>query len=157
MLAMAEVGRYWVPFRVAIKEATGEDVGPETMSLSWIIGNATLVLELIAKLDEIFATRTATEWIELFRKHDLLIEAAQDYSSLEKDPQVMANEMLTTLEHPAHGPLRFVAPPVTLSATPGKIRTPAPEYGQHTEEVLLEAGYSWDDIARLRDERAVGN
>ncbi len=156
MLAMAEVGRYWAPFRIAIHEAVGEEVGPETMSLNWIINNATLVLELIAKLDGIFATKTAREWVDLFREHDLLIEIAQDYSALESDPQVVANDMLITMEHPTHGPIKFVAPAVTLSATPGEIRTGAPEYGQHTEEVLLQAGYTWEDIARLRDERAIG-
>ena len=107
-------------------------------------------------LDEIFATKTAREWVDLFRQHDLLIEIAQDYSALETDPQVVANDMLMTLEHPAHGPIKFVAPAVTLSATPGEIRSGAPEYGQHTEEVLLEMGYTWEDIARLRDERAIG-
>jgi crotonobetainyl-CoA:carnitine CoA-transferase CaiB-like acyl-CoA transferase len=126
------------------------------MSLNWILQNATLVLELIARLDEIFATKPAREWVEVFRKHDLLIEVAQDYAAIESDPQVLANNMLATLPHPTHGPLRIVAPPVTLSATPGEVRTPAPEYGQHTEEVLLEAGYTWEDISRLRDERAIG-
>ena len=156
MLAMAEIGRYWAPFRLAILEGSGKEVGPEMMSLNWIIQNATLVLELIARLDEIFATKPAREWVDLFRKHDLLAEVAQDYAAIENDPQVLANKMLTTLEHPTYGPLKIVAPPVALSATPGQIRTPAPEYGQHTEEVLLEAGYTWEDIARLRDERAIG-
>jgi crotonobetainyl-CoA:carnitine CoA-transferase CaiB-like acyl-CoA transferase len=156
MLAMAEVGRYWAPFRAAIHEACGEAVGPETMSLNWIINNAQLVLELIARLDEIFASKPAREWIDIFRGHDLLIEIAQDYDAIENDPQVLANNMIATFDHPAHGPLKIVAPPVLLSATPGEIRTPAPEYGQHTEEVLLETGYTWEDIARLRDERAIG-
>lgn len=156
MLAMAEISRYWIPFRAAILEASGEEVGPETMSLNWIIQNATPVLELIARLDEIFATKPARDWVEIFRDHDLLIEVAQDYAAIENDPQVLANNMLATLSHPTHGPLRIVAPPITLSVTPGEIRTPAPEYGQHTEEVLLEAGYTWEDISRLRDERAIG-
>ena len=59
--------------------------------------------------------------------------------------------MLTTLDHPTHGALPIVAPGVNLSATPGEIRTAAPEFGQHTEEVLLEAGYSWEEIEGLRE------
>jgi crotonobetainyl-CoA:carnitine CoA-transferase CaiB-like acyl-CoA transferase len=70
---------------------------------------------------------------------------------------VEANDMIATMDHPAHGPLKIVAPPVSLGLTPGTIRTPAPEYGQHTEEVLLESGYTWEDISRLRDQRAVGS
>ena len=65
--------------------------------------------------------------------------------------------MLTTLEHPMHGELPIVAPPVNLSATPGTIRTAAPEFGQHTEEVLLEAGYTWEEIAALRESGAIGH
>jgi len=41
---------------------------------------------------------------------------------------------------------RIVAPAVNLSATPGSIRSPAPEFGQHTEEVLLEAGFDWHEV-----------
>ena len=52
------------------------------------------------------------------------------------------------------GPL--VGIPVRLSETPGQLRLPAPEFGQHTEEVLTEMlGYSWDDIARLRDSEVI--
>ncbi|TMF05653.1 MAG: CoA transferase, partial [Chloroflexi bacterium] len=48
-------------------------------------------------------------------------------------------------------------PAVNLSATPGTIRTPAPEFGQHTEDVLLEAGLSWDEIGRLRERGVIGS
>ena len=42
-----------------------------------------------------------------------------------------------------------------FSRTPGLIRRPAPEFGEHTEDVLLELGYSWDDIARLQKDEVV--
>ena len=45
---------------------------------------------------------------------------------------------------------------MNLSRTPGSVRQLAPELGQHTEEVLLEAGYSWDDISALREQGAFG-
>jgi formyl-CoA transferase len=64
--------------------------------------------------------------------------------------------MVTTLEHPTHGPLRMVAPAVHLSATPGRIERPAPEFGQHTEEVLLAAGYTWEEIETLRGTGGIG-
>ena len=44
---------------------------------------------------------------------------------------------------------------VELSATPGAIRSPAPELGQHTEEVLLELGYGWDEMTSLREAQVI--
>ena len=52
--------------------------------------------------------------------------------------------------------MRIVATPVTFGKTPARIRSMAPEHGQHTEEVLLEAGYSWEEIDSLRGEGVVG-
>ncbi len=157
MLAMAQVGRYWPPFRKALQEATGELIEPDQMSVDWIRMHAMDMMQLVARLDEMFASKPAREWVALFRRYDLLIEIVQDYGELSADPQVVENAMLTTLEHPAHGPLRIVAPGVNLSATPGRIRSPAPEFGQHTEEVLLEAGFSWDEIAELREQGVIGH
>jgi len=156
MLSMAQLGRYWPVFRKAMREATGETYGPEELSIGWIRENAGELVSLIQKLDEAFATRAAAEWLKLFRRHDMLIEVVQDYGEIGADPQVVENGMLDTLHHPTHGPLQVVAAGVNLSATPATIRTPAPEFGQHTEEVLLEAGYSWKDIEGLRDAGVTG-
>jgi crotonobetainyl-CoA:carnitine CoA-transferase CaiB-like acyl-CoA transferase len=156
MLGMAQVGRYWPPFREAMREVTGELLGPEQMSIHWLRMNGTELLQLMPRLDETFATKPAAEWVQLFRRHDLLIEVVQDYGQLASDPQVLENDMLTTLDHPVHGPLPIVAPGVNLSATPGTIRTAGPEFGQHTEEVLLEAGYTWEEIEALRSDGIIG-
>jgi crotonobetainyl-CoA:carnitine CoA-transferase CaiB-like acyl-CoA transferase len=156
MLTMAQLGRYWPVFRSAMKEATGELLGPDVMSINWLAQSATDLLQLISRLDEIFATRPAAEWVAFLREHDLLIEAVQDYGDLASDPQIVANGMITTLDHPVHGALPIVAPNVNLSVTPGTIRTPAPEFGQHTEEVLQEAGYSWEEIEALRSAGVTG-
>ncbi|MBI1886425.1 MAG: CoA transferase [Chloroflexi bacterium] len=156
MLAMAQPGRYWPPFRKAIEEATGERLEPEEMSIDWIRMHAADLMALIGKLDELFATRPARGWLERFRRHDLLIEVVQDYGELADDPQVLENEMVTTFEHPAHGPLRMVNATVNLERTPGQVRGPAPEFGQHTEEVLLEHGFAWEEIEGLRREGVIG-
>ena len=52
--------------------------------------------------------------------------------------------------------MRMVATPVQLSKTPVELRSGAPELGQHTEEVLLELGYSWEEIEALRAAGAIG-
>ena len=156
MIGMPQFGRYWPPFREAIHEATGEWLEPERLGLDWMRTNATDLMQLITHLDGIFATKPSAFWRDLFRRYDFLFEVVSEYRDLEADPQIVENAMITTLDHPIHGPLPIVAPPVNLSATPGTIRTPAPEFGQHTEEVLREAGLKWDEIVNLRQQGAIG-
>ncbi len=156
VLAMAQPGRYWAPFRQAIQEATGELVGPDELSVQWMQSHFGDLMQLIAKLDELFATRPAREWVEFFRSRDLLAEMVQDYRDLAADPQVLENEMIISFDHPSHGLLRMVSSGVNLRRTPGGLHRPAPEFGQHTEEVLLEYGFSWQDIEKLREAGAIG-
>ncbi|MFQ5875941.1 MAG: CoA transferase, partial [Dehalococcoidia bacterium] len=79
-----------------------------------------------------------------------------NYAELAQDPQPWENAYLTTVEHPIHGVLKEVGFPVQLTGTPGRVRTPAPELGQHTEEVLLEiGGFTWDEITRLKEREII--
>jgi crotonobetainyl-CoA:carnitine CoA-transferase CaiB-like acyl-CoA transferase len=156
MIGMPQFGRYWPPFREAIHEATGKWLEPEKLSLEWMRMNASEIMTLIARLDEIFATQSAGYWRDLFRRYDFLFEVVNEYRDLAGDPQVIENGMFTTLEHPTHGSLPIVAPAVNLSETPGTIHSPAPEFGQHTEDVLLEAGLMWEEIGELREQGAIG-
>jgi crotonobetainyl-CoA:carnitine CoA-transferase CaiB-like acyl-CoA transferase len=78
-----------------------------------------------------------------------------DYEALAGYEQAYANGYLRKLEHPLYGPIAAVGNPVALSETPAIPRDLAPELGQNTEEVLLEAGYSWDDITALREAGAI--
>ncbi len=156
MLGMSQLGRHWRAVREVLHEGTGEWVEPEDVTIDWMRQNAGELVALIKRIDELFMQHTAAYWLELFRKRDCLAEIAQDYAEVVKDPQVIANQMITTYQHPIHGELPIVAPVVNMSETPGSIRTAAPEYGQHTEEVLLESGYSWEEIASLREQGAIG-
>jgi crotonobetainyl-CoA:carnitine CoA-transferase CaiB-like acyl-CoA transferase len=111
---------------------------------------------LIAEFDAIFATRTADEWVELFSKQDLMAARVNDYAEVAHDPQNLENGYITTVEREDGPPVQMVGLPVIFSKTPGCIRNLAPEIGQHTEEVLLEAGYTWDELAELREHGAIG-
>lgn len=112
--------------------------------------------ELISILDEAFATRTRDQWFEVFSTVDLIVDRVQDYSELIHDPQAWANDYFVEYEHPTIGPTKILGVPIQLTATPGEPRAPAPEFGQHTEEVLLEiGGYTWEDIEKLKNEEVI--
>ena len=85
----------------------------------------------------------------------LLWSPIQTPDEVVEDPPVRAAGIIVPFEHPELGPIEVVANPVTLSKTPATVRTTAPEFGEHTEELLLECGYGWEDIARLKDEGVI--
>src|SRR5581483_3819492 len=139
-----------------MREASGENLQPEEMSIEWMMRRPGELMQLVARLDELFATKPAAEWLRLFRERDLLIEVVQGYADITNDPQVQANRMITRFDHPGYGPLDMINVAVNLHETPGAIRRPAPEFGQHSEEVLLEYGFSWEEIEGLRQAGVIG-
>jgi crotonobetainyl-CoA:carnitine CoA-transferase CaiB-like acyl-CoA transferase len=72
-----------------------------------------------------------------------------------ENEQVRHLGMAVPVRHPLLGDLTVQAPPATLSRTPGGVRTPAPEAGEHTDAILAELGYSPSDIAALRRDAVV--
>ena len=113
--------------------------------------------EIIAIMDEIFINKTATEWVKALKEAgDVICTPIQRIPQLLDDPQVLANNYINDYNHEALGPMQVPGIPITLSETPGVVKSEAPEFGQHTEEVLMEfGGYSWEDIAQLREEEVI--
>ena len=71
-----------------------------------------------------------------------------------EDPQMRAAGAFAKINTP-EGEREIVPAPVDFDQTPWNIRSCSPELGQHTEEVLLEMGHSWEDIARLKEQGAI--
>jgi len=78
-----------------------------------------------------------------------------DVLQMQADPQVRAREMVTAVPHKREGEVETIGLPIKFSDTPGKVRTGAPVYGQHSREVLREAGFSEEALATLLEEGAV--
>lgn len=112
--------------------------------------------ELVSILDEIFATKTRTEWIEHFKRmSNELVSPIQTISEVVEDPQILANEYIVNYNHPKYGSGKAIGLPYKFSKSGETIVSPPPEFGQHTEEVLLDIGYTWDDIAQLKKEEVI--
>lgn len=151
--AMAQADRWWAKFCQALERpelATDERFA--TMATRG--GNA---VECVRLLDEIFATKSSADWARrLDETGDFIFTLVNRVSDLPDDPQMRANGLIAGVEHPNLGKLEMLNLPVGFSETPSAIRRTAPEFGQHTESVLLdELGYSWEDIAALREKGAI--
>ncbi|MBI2865095.1 MAG: CoA transferase [Chloroflexi bacterium] len=109
--------------------------------------------ELVEVLKAVYVEKDSRGWIDTFKKHEIVVSPINDYDDLADDPQVIANRYVIDWDHPALGRVKFPGFPVEFSETPWQIYRPAPELGEHTEEVLVNVlGYSRDKIERLRSD-----
>ncbi|MFC1920530.1 CaiB/BaiF CoA transferase family protein [Chloroflexota bacterium] len=102
-----------------------------------------------------FLSKTLDEWTTRLNKAMVTWAPLQNLPEVINDPQARANDFFIPLEHPTHGRIEVVANPVKLSKTQEKIRMPAPESGQHTDEVLSEFGYTEKDISQFREQGVI--
>jgi crotonobetainyl-CoA:carnitine CoA-transferase CaiB-like acyl-CoA transferase len=105
--------------------------------------------EIFAKTREKLTQRTSAEWLKLFEEADIWAGPVYGYKDLVKDPQVMHNGTFVEYDHPTEGRVQTPGFPIKFSKTPSKIMRGAPLAGEHTREVLKEAGYDDEAIDRL--------
>ena len=113
-------------------------------------------VELAMLLEEIISQRSTAHWLEFLEKAGVVAGPINDMKSVYNDPQVHARDMMVDLEDPELGTLHNIGIPVKLSATPGRIRHRAPGLGEHSRQILLEAGLSEEEVERLVADGVVG-
>jgi crotonobetainyl-CoA:carnitine CoA-transferase CaiB-like acyl-CoA transferase len=110
--------------------------------------------DLVAELDKVFETRTLAEWGEVFDRENVWWAPVNTINDMIADPVAHEAGVFTDVDGP-DGPLRFVATPADFDDTPIAPRGLSPELGQHTEEVLLELGFDWEQIIPLKEKGAI--
>jgi crotonobetainyl-CoA:carnitine CoA-transferase CaiB-like acyl-CoA transferase len=153
VLAMLQAQRYWP----SVCKALGADQLISDERFKTVALREKNGPELVKVLDAIFLTKTSAEWNAIFRNgYDIISAPVQSMNELAYDPQVIANDYIIDCNHAELGPVKVLGIPIALSETPGKINPEAPEFGQNTEEVLMElGGYTWEEISELREKQAI--
>ncbi|MBI4609313.1 MAG: CoA transferase [Candidatus Rokubacteria bacterium] len=110
---------------------------------------------LTEELEKVLVTRPSQHWVEALNAAGVPCGPILNIKEVFEDPQVRHLGLAMKVTHPKLGQLEVQNLPVTLSRTPGAVRMPAPELGQHTDEILGELGYSSEDVMALRREGVV--
>jgi len=106
-------------------------------------------LELTETLNAILRKTSSAEWLERLEAAGVPAGPVLDILQMHADPQTIARQMVTETEHPVAGRVKTIGLPVKFSATPGAVARPAPLLGEHTHDVLAEAGLDDAGIERL--------
>lgn len=110
---------------------------------------------LNAEIAEVTKVRSSAEWVELLNKAGVPTGPIYSIDQMFADPQVQHLKMSAAVDSPVRGRMELVAQPIVLSRTPASLAAPPPEAGQHTDEVLAEAGYTPAQIAEFRARQIV--
>ena len=101
------------------------------------------------ELGRIFLTRTTDEWIRLLEEADVPSMPMNDLQGVVDDPHLASANFFSIVDHPSEGKIRNMRPAATWSETPVEISHLAPRQGEHSAEILHEAGFNDDEIAQL--------
>jgi crotonobetainyl-CoA:carnitine CoA-transferase CaiB-like acyl-CoA transferase len=93
--------------------------------------------------------RTTAEWLEAFERADIPVQRMNSLDDIVADPHLAAIGYLKSVEHPTEGRIKTLAVPSEWSESTPEYRRHAPRLGEHTREVLREAGFGDADIEAL--------
>jgi crotonobetainyl-CoA:carnitine CoA-transferase CaiB-like acyl-CoA transferase len=111
--------------------------------------------ELIPIISNVMNKKASSEWLELLSQHGVPCGPINTMQQLFDDPQVKAREMVVDVNHPTAGSIPLVGSPLKLSRTPVEMKRHPPLAGEHNKEVLLELGYTEEELDELLQKRVI--
>jgi crotonobetainyl-CoA:carnitine CoA-transferase CaiB-like acyl-CoA transferase len=113
--------------------------------------------QLRRELQAIFHTRTLDDWLDVARRHDIAMgPTLRSIEELQQDPHLAHRGIFVESEHPGAGPFTYVGETGIVAGQTYQVRYPAPQLGEHTEEILGDLGYSAGELNRWRSEHVIG-
>jgi crotonobetainyl-CoA:carnitine CoA-transferase CaiB-like acyl-CoA transferase len=138
--------RQWQSFFTAIERA---DIWQNDPRFATQATRTKYYDEAYGMLAQFMLERTTDEWLALLSAHDLPAVPVSRIEELEHDPHLAATGFVETVDHPTEGRIKQVRPPPAFSRTPAGIYRHAPNPGEHTRELLAEAGLAPEQVDAL--------
>jgi crotonobetainyl-CoA:carnitine CoA-transferase CaiB-like acyl-CoA transferase len=143
--------KYWI----ALCEATGQNALIDDPRFADDEQRLENCAELVTVFDKVFATKTRDEWMEILLAKGLMFVKVQDITEIQDDPQALINRYIVDFEDPRFGKVKVPGYPIHFSANRAGIRSLAPAIGEHTDFIMQQAGYTEQEIKKLKEERVV--